>query len=105
LRSGLGVAGVAGVPPPQLITFCAELPADVKVGVPVAAFTSHALPVTGSRTLRWHPGAAVRHHVTRVSVPLEFSGGVAGKTAHRGLSESKSTRSSRSRTLPSRAST
>ena len=79
----------------------AELPREVKVGVPVAASTSHGWPVAGSRKAAWQPGAGSPHQRTRGSCPGPRSrGGVAGKTAQLGLSESKSTRSSRTSTCP-----
>jgi hypothetical protein len=75
----------------------------VNVGVPVAMFTSHAWPVFGSRTVRTQPAAGAKHQRWRLSAPL--AGGAAGNTAHCGLSESKSTWSSRTSTPPVRAST
>jgi hypothetical protein len=63
---------------------------------------SQAAPVSGSLTDFTQPAVGVRHQVTLVSSPAEVSagGGVAGKTAHCGLSESKSTWSSRTSTAP-----
>jgi hypothetical protein len=81
----------------------AELPDVVNVGSPVATSTSHARPVLGSRTARTQPAAGVKHQRSRVSAP--FAGGLAGNTAHCGLSASKSTWSSRTSTPPVRAST
>jgi hypothetical protein len=86
LRSALGVAGTAGVPAPHSTTLFAELPDEVSVGVPVVRLTSHAWPVAGSTTVRTQPGAGLRHQRTRVSAPLGV--GLAGNTAHFGLSES-----------------
>ncbi len=85
----------------------AELPWVVKVGWPVPRLVSQAASVTGSRTAFPQPAVGVRHQVTRVSRPAAvFAGsGVAGKTAHFGLSESKSTWSSRTSTAPVMAST
>jgi hypothetical protein len=103
LRSGLVVAGNVGLPAPHDTTLLAELPDEVSVGWPVVRLTSHAWPVAGSTTVRTQPGFGLRHQRTRVSAPLAV--GVAGNTAHCGLSESKSTLSSRTSTPPVRAST
>ena len=87
---------------PRLSTSLAELPRVVNVGWPVLTSTSQAAPVTGSLTAFAQPGAGVWHQITRVSTPdaVFAGGGVAGNTAHFGLSESKSTWSWRTSTAP-----
>ncbi len=90
------------MPAPRLSTSFDELPWVVNVGCPVARLLSQAAPVSGSLTAFTQPAVGVRHQVTLVSTPAEVfaGGGVAGKTAHFGLSESKSTWSSRTSTAP-----
>jgi hypothetical protein len=101
-RRGLAAAVSSGLPFPQARTVSAELPRVVSVGCPVGTSTSQCPPVAGSVTARAHPGAATAHHVSRVSAdPV----GGTGKTRQCGSSSAKSTRFSRTRTVPSTAST
>ncbi len=59
----------------------------------------------GLPTTRSQPTFGFQHQVSRVSVELWFTGGLAGKAFHSGLSISSCTLSSRISTSPVRPST